>query len=96
MYGLAQIRMSFAKGRQAMRMPTQRGDVLILETEKGVKIHAVGLVTEDGQQHFHAQRNVRYVNSRVAAIGEAKALVLPGRRIFLLTLESGDWSEVSI
>ena len=79
-----------------MDIPTLIGDVLILETKTGVKIHAVGLVTEDGQQHFHAQRHVRYVNSRVAAIGQARALVLPGRRIFLLTLESGDWSEVSI
>jgi hypothetical protein len=79
-----------------MRIPTRIGDVLILETTTGVKIHAVGRVTEDGQQHFHAQRNVRYVSSRAAAIREATALVLPDRRIFLLTLESGDWSEVSI
>jgi hypothetical protein len=95
MYGLAQIRMSFAKGHQAMQMPTQRGDVLILETEKGVKIHAVGLVTRDGQQDFHAQMNVKYLKDHAAAMGEANALVVPGRRIFLRNLDSGDWSEVS-
>jgi hypothetical protein len=77
MYGLAQIHMSFAKGHQAMRMPTQRGDVLILETEKGVKIHAVGLVTMDGQQDFHAQMNVKYLKGHAAAMGEAKSWSSP-------------------
>jgi ABC-type nitrate/sulfonate/bicarbonate transport system substrate-binding protein len=32
---------------------TQPGDVLILQTGRGVKIHAVGRVMRGGQQDFH-------------------------------------------
>jgi hypothetical protein len=35
---------------EAMRIPTQPGDVLILQTEKGVKIHAVGRVADAGSR----------------------------------------------
>jgi hypothetical protein len=45
--------MGFARLSSAMRMPTQLGDVLILQRERGVKIHAVGRVTMGGQQDFH-------------------------------------------
>jgi hypothetical protein len=78
-----------------MRIPTLRGDVLILETESGIKIHAVGPVTTDGQQDFHAQPSVKYIKNRDAALREARALVAPGRRIYLLNLDHGNWSEVS-
>ena len=50
---------------------------------------------EDGQQYFHAQKNVTYVNSRNAALVEARALVLAGRRIFLVNIDRKQWSEVS-
>ena len=36
----------------AKRIPTQRGDVLILQTAKSFTIYAVGTVFEDGQQEF--------------------------------------------
>jgi hypothetical protein len=76
-------------------MPTRLGDVLILQTDRDLKIHAVGQVAEDGQQDFHAQRNVKYISDRAAALAEAKALLLPGRRIFLSRLDAGHWSEIS-
>jgi hypothetical protein len=75
-------------------IPTQRGDVLILETERSLKIHAVGPVTRDGQQDFHTQQTVKYIKEPAAAIAEAKMLVSPGRRIFWLKVDNSEWSEV--
>jgi hypothetical protein len=76
-------------------MPTQFGDVLILRTHLAFTIHAVGPVSHDGQQDFHAQTNVKYEIDRAAAVAEAKALVRPGRRIFFRNIDTGDWSEIS-
>jgi hypothetical protein len=79
----------------AKPIPTQVGDVLILRTDKSFTIYAVGQVSSDGQQDFHAQMNVKYVSDRAAAVAEAEALVVPGRRIFLRNLDTGDWFEIS-
>src|SRR4051794_33866162 len=81
--------------REAMRIPTQPGDVLILQTEKGVKIHAVGRVARRGQQDFHAEMSPVYVVDHGEAIAVAQTLVAPERRIYLVKLDSGNWSEVS-
>ena len=79
-----------------MRMPTQLGDVLILQTERGVKIHAVGRVTNAGQQDFHHMEPApTYIVDHDQAVAVARTLVAPGRRIFLVKLDSGNWSEVS-
>jgi hypothetical protein len=79
-----------------MAIPTQAGDVLILETETGVKIHAVGTVTRRGQQDFHraAPRPI-YIVDHDEAVAAARAMAAPGRRIFLVRIDSGNWSEVS-
>ena len=77
------------------RIPTHCGDVLILRTDHSFILHAVGRVTRDGQQDFHTHVNVKYANDRAAAEADAKALVVPGRRIFFRNLDTGDWSEVS-
>jgi hypothetical protein len=77
-----------------MRIPTQAGDVLILQTEKGVKIHAVGRVARRGQQDFHAELSPVYVVDHDEALTVAQTLVAPGRHIYLVKLDSGDWSEV--
>lgn len=79
----------------ARAIPTQVGDVLILRTHQSFSTYAVGRVAEDGQQDFHAPMNVKYVNDHAAAMVEATALGLPGRRIFLWNLDTGDWSEIS-
>jgi hypothetical protein len=77
------------------RIPTQVGDVLIVGTSRSFATHAVGQVFKDGQQHFHNQANVKHLSNRAAAVAEAKALVAPGRRMFYLNLDTGEWSEIS-
>jgi hypothetical protein len=75
------------------RIPTRRGDVLILRTVQSFTIHVVGRVSEVGQQDFHGHTNLKYVSDYAAT--EAKALVVPGRRIFFQNIDTGDWSEIS-
>jgi hypothetical protein len=76
-------------------IPTKIGDVLILRTEKTFSVHAVGVVTENRQQGFRDQaEHVKHVSSRAEALTEARSLLAPGRRIFLLDIDSGEWSEV--
>ena len=75
-------------------LSTQVGDVLILRTEKSFAVHAVGRVAQDGQQDFRGQTDVKYVSDRAAALALARTLLVAGRRIFLLDIDSGEWSEV--
>jgi hypothetical protein len=75
-------------------VPTKRGDVLILPAEGSVSLHAVGKVFSDGQQDFTYQEEVDHMPGRAAAVAAARTLVAPGRRIFLKTFNTGDWSEV--
>ena len=77
------------------RIPTQLGDVLILRTDHSFTLHAVGQVTKDGQQDFDTHKDVKYTSDRATALADAKALVVPGRRIFCRNLDTGDWSEIS-
>ena len=76
-------------------IPTRIGDVLILRTHRTFSIYAVGAVRKNGQQDFQNQTNVKHVTSRDEAIAEAKAIVIPGRRIFVYDIDTGDWSDVS-
>jgi hypothetical protein len=76
------------------RIPTQPGDVLILSTDQSFTVYAVGLVTKDGQQEFDTHMNVKYDRARRAAVADAKALVVPGRRIFVRNIDTGAWSEI--
>ena len=78
-----------------MVVPTHPGDVLILQTEKGVKIHAVGRVTRRGQQDFHAEPPPLYIVDHAEAIAVAQTLAAPANRIFLVKIDSDDWSELS-
>jgi hypothetical protein len=79
----------------AHRVPTKVGDVLILRTERSFKVYAVGRVAKDDQQDLQGQENVDYVTSRMAAVAKARALVAPGRGIFLQNIDTGHWSEIS-
>jgi hypothetical protein len=79
----------------AEHVPTQVGDVLILRTDRTFSVHAVGRVSKDGQQEFRGQADVKYVGDLAAALAEARDLLVPGRRIFLLDMDSGKWSEIS-
>jgi hypothetical protein len=60
------------------RMPTQVGDILILQTTRSYTVYAVGQVSEDGQQDLHGDINVEYVSNRAAAVAAAKALIGAG------------------
>jgi hypothetical protein len=79
---------------RAKHIPTRLGDVLILRTDQSFTMHVVGEISKDGQQDFQNQTNTRYVIDRVVAVAEAKALCVPGRRIFFRNIDTGDWSEI--
>ena len=76
-------------------IPTHAGDVLILRTSQSFAIYGVGRVSQDGQQDFQGAVNVKHVSDRAAAVVKAKALVMPGRRIFVLDIDTDNWSEIS-
>ena len=89
-------------------IPTHVGDVLILLTDESFHVHAVGQVTNEGQQDFdtydrgqpeydhpYGQLHLKYEIEPAAAIAEAIAMVAPGRRIFFRNIDTGDWSEIS-
>jgi hypothetical protein len=76
------------------------GDVLILQTTQSYTIYAVGRVSEEGQQDFSTTANVKrptvsYESDYAAAVVRAKALVDSGGRIFMLNIDTTEWSEIS-
>jgi hypothetical protein len=79
----------------AKRIPTQVGDVLILRTTRSFTVHAVGRVSTDGQQDFGSEAHVQYETDYAAAVAQANALVVPGRRILFRNIDTGDWREIS-
>jgi hypothetical protein len=85
-----------ASRRVVSRIPTELGDVLILRTaDTAFSTHVVGRVSKDGQQDFEGETSLQYVRSRADALAKAKALVVPGRRIFFVNIDTGEWSEIS-
>jgi hypothetical protein len=78
----------------AKDIPTQPGDVLILQTTQSYTICAVGRVSRDGQQDFSNEKDVKYENDYGAAVAQAKTLVAKGRRVFLRNIDADDWSEI--
>jgi hypothetical protein len=52
-------------------------------------------VSTDGQQDFQNQSGMRYETDRGAALIMAKGLRSPGRRIFLVDVDTNTWSEIS-
>jgi hypothetical protein len=81
--------------KDAKRIPTHAGDVLILWTTQSFAVHAVGRVANDGQQDFSSEAKVNYEIDYTAAVARAKALVLPGGRVFFRNIDTGDWNEIS-
>lgn len=72
-------------------MPTEIGDVLILHNNK-IPTHAVGAISEVGQQTLRA--NMSTERGRPAAEVAARALVMPGRRIYIKNTDTGAWAEL--
>jgi hypothetical protein len=82
-------------GETPMIVETVVGDVLILLVDPVSQLYAVGLVSADGQQSFAGARRPIYANDRATAAAMAKAMVVPGRRIFVGQSAANEWSEVS-
>lgn len=79
-----------------MAIPTMPGDVLVLETTVGLRIHAVGAVTTKGQQDFHrAQPSPLYIANHDEALAVAQTLAARRGRIFLVKIDSNTWSELA-
>jgi hypothetical protein len=78
------------------KLPTQLGDVLILRTKKSFVVYAVGSVSHAGQQDFHDRQQVRYFPGRDAALDASKALIAPGGRVYLLDLDTAQWSKIAL
>jgi hypothetical protein len=76
------------------RRPTEIGDVLILRTTQTYTVYAAGSVSEKGQNNFGHQQVVHHVESHDEAVKTAKALVAPKGRIYLLDIDTADWSEI--
>lgn len=79
----------------AKQMPTHPGDVLILRTEQSFHAYVVGPVCKDGQQDFQHQEEPRYAANLDDAFAVARGLLVIGGRIFLLDIDTGEWSDVS-
>jgi hypothetical protein len=81
---------------RSKRIPTRVGDVLILHTELTFTIYVIGRVTADGQQDFHGRDgdDLKQERSPVTALAAAHRLRTPGHRVFLLHLDTGEWSEI--
>jgi hypothetical protein len=78
----------------AKRIPTEIGDVLILQTTQTYTIYAVGRVSERGQQDFGHHEEHTYTRDYDAAVASATELVGSGGRIFLRNLDTGEWSDI--
>jgi hypothetical protein len=78
----------------ATHIPTHIGDVLILKTTTTYTIYAVGRVSEDGQQDFGIPSDVSHANDYLAALAQATALLAPGQHMFLLNIDTDQWSEI--
>jgi hypothetical protein len=53
------------------RIPTHAGDILVLRTATSYTIHVVGRITNDGQQDFTNQKDLKYERDAAAAIAMA-------------------------
>ena len=80
----------------AKQWPTEVGDVLILRTSQSYTVYAVGSVATSGQHDFSHSEPVRYVSTHAEAVTTAKALVASGGRIYLLNIDTAEWSEISM
>jgi hypothetical protein len=76
------------------KISTHTGDVLILTTQGGGNMHALGGISGDGQQDLRDSPSLKYVTGRQAAEAEARLLVMPGRQILLKDIHTGEWDEI--
>jgi hypothetical protein len=79
----------------AKQRPTEIGDVLILRTGLSYTAYAVGPVVTAGQQDFSHSQQVKHITTLEEALQAAQALVANKGRIYLLDIDTADWSEIS-
>ena len=75
--------------------PTEIGDVLILRTSRSFTTYAVGSVVTAGQHDFGHSEQVRHVTTHAEAVNTARAIVAPHGRIYLLDIDTAEWSQIS-
>ena len=75
--------------------PTEIGDVLILRTRLSYTVYAVGSVVTAGRHDFSHSEQVRHVTTHADAVNAAKAIVAPGGRVYLLDIDTEEWSQIS-
>jgi hypothetical protein len=78
----------------ATEWPTKIGDVLILRTSVSYTVYAVGSVATAGQHDFSHSEPVRHVSTHAEAVAIAKALVASDGRIYLLDIDTAEWSQI--
>jgi hypothetical protein len=78
----------------AKQWPTEIGDVLILRTSLSYTVYAVGSVAAAGQHDFSHSQQVRHVTTHAEAVKTAKAIVAPHGQIYLLNIDTGEWSQI--
>jgi hypothetical protein len=79
----------------AQQWPTAIGDVLILRTSQSYTVYAVGSVSTAGQHDFSHSERVDHVLTSDEALKIAKTLVVPAGRIYLLDIDTEEWSEIA-
>ena len=77
------------------RMPTRRGDVLILATTQTFTMYAVVTVGVDGQQDFGTGISGGHFSELTAAVKRARDLAGPGRSVYLVNIDTSDWRIMS-
>ena len=82
-------------GSVAKLRPTEVGDVLILGTRQSYTVYAVGSVATARQNDFSHSELVVHVPTHAEAVDIARALVVPGGRIYLSDIDTGEWSEIA-
>ena len=75
-------------------IPTRVGDVLILRSDKAGNTHAVGAISEDGQQNFRNRMDLKLTRGREKAEAAAKARAVTGGKIYFRDNDTGEWDEI--
>jgi len=76
-------------------LPTEIGDVLILRTSVSYTVYAVGTVATAGQSDFSHGKQTHHLPTFAEAVKTAKVIVAPRGRIYLLDIDTGEWSEIA-
>jgi hypothetical protein len=74
--------------------PTEIGDVLILRTSRSYTVYAVGSVVTAGQHDFSHSEQVHHVFTHAEAVNTARAIVASGGRIYLVDIDTAEWSQI--